>query len=90
MLAIVGFVSRQTAETESVNEGQEGEGEPSPISKAVEKTKNLVKQVKDAGKAGAISYALWEALFWGVSIPLGLLAYATVEGRWLDLTDSRD
>jgi len=89
-LAVVGFVSRQTAETELVNEGQEGEGEPGPISKAVEKTKNLVQQVKDAGKAGAISYALWEALFWGVSIPLGLLAYATVEGRWLDLTNSSD
>ena len=90
MLAIVGFASRQTAEAELVNDGQEGEGEPSPISKAVEKTKNLVQKVKEAGPAGAISYALWEALFWVVSIPLGLLAYATVEGRWLDLTDSGD
>ena len=31
-------------------------------------TKKLLKKVKQAGTAGAISYALWELGFWGVSL----------------------
>lgn len=31
-------------------------------------TKKLLKKVKEAGTAGAISYALWELGFWGVSM----------------------
>lgn len=31
-------------------------------------TKKLLKKVKEAGTAGAISYALWELAFWGVSL----------------------
>ena len=31
-------------------------------------TKKLLQKVKQAGTAGAISYALWELGFWGVSI----------------------
>jgi hypothetical protein len=31
-------------------------------------TQKLLKKVKQAGTAGAISYALWELGFWGVSL----------------------
>lgn len=31
-------------------------------------TKKLLQKVKQAGTAGAISYAAWELAFWGVSI----------------------
>ncbi len=30
-------------------------------------TKKLLQKVKQAGTAGAISYAAWELAFWGVS-----------------------
>ena len=31
-------------------------------------TQKLMKQVKEAGTAGVISYALWELAFWAVSV----------------------
>ena len=33
--------------------------------------KNMLKQIKDLGAAGAVSYALWELGFWAMSIPIG-------------------
>lgn len=53
-------------------------------------SKNLLQKVKDAGTAGAISYALWEAAFWGVSVPICLVSYRQVMGRWPDLTSGED
>lgn len=53
-------------------------------------SKNLLQKVKDAGTAGAISYALWEAAFWGVSIPICLVSYRQVMGHWPDLTSGED
>ena len=43
--------------TEAVVEEEEEESE----------TQKLLKKVKEAGTAGAISYAVWELGFWGVS-----------------------
>ena len=51
---------------------------------------NLLQKIKDAGTAGAISYALWEAAFWGISIPICLVSYRQVMGRWPDLTSGED
>ena len=51
---------------------------------------NLLQKIKDAGTAGAISYALWEAAFWGISIPICLMSYRQVMGRWPDLTSGED
>ena len=56
----------------------------------VETSKNLLQRVKDAGAAGAISYALWEAAFWGVSVPVCLTSYRQVTGHWPDTTSSED
>lgn len=53
-------------------------------------TQKLLQQVKDAGTAGVISYALWELAFWFVSVPVVLLGYQQVTGHWPDLSDGDD
>lgn len=53
-------------------------------------TKKLMKQVKDAGLAGVISYALWEFGFWTISVPVCVFGYYSVTGHWPDLSDPED
>lgn len=53
-------------------------------------TKKMLQQIKDAGLAGVISYALWELGFWSVSIPLTIVGYYEVTGHWPDLSDKED
>merc|ERR1712157_665388 len=45
-------------------------------------TQKLLQKVKQAGTAGAISYALWELGFWGISIPMA--------GHWPDFSNQED
>jgi hypothetical protein len=35
-------------------------------------TKKLLKQVKESGTAGIVSYALWELAFWTLSVPVSI------------------
>jgi hypothetical protein len=58
--------------------------------KELSETDKLLKQVKEAGVAGVISYALWELGFWAVSVPVVLFGYYEVTGHWPDLTDQSD
>jgi hypothetical protein len=58
--------------------------------KELSETDKLLKQVKEAGVAGVISYALWELGFWFVSVPVVLFGYYEVTGHWPDLTDKAD
>ena len=53
-------------------------------------TQRLLQKVKQAGTAGAISYALWELGFWGVSIPVCIFGYRELTGHWPDLTNGED
>jgi len=53
-------------------------------------TQKLMKQVKEAGTAGVISYALWELGFWFLSVPVCLFGYYQVTGHWPDLSDAED
>lgn len=53
-------------------------------------TKKLMQQVKDAGIAGVISYALWELGFWAVSVPVCIAAYSQVTGHWPDFSNQED
>lgn len=53
-------------------------------------TKMLMQQVKDAGMAGVISYALWELGFWTISIPVCVVAYYQVTGHWPDVSNQGD
>jgi hypothetical protein len=52
--------------------------------------KDLLKQVKDAGISGAISYALWELAFWTISVPVCAFAFRQVFGQWPDLSNKED
>jgi hypothetical protein len=53
-------------------------------------TKKLMKQVKDAGVAGIISYALWEFGFWALSVPVVFVGYREVTGHWPDIQNKDD
>ena len=52
--------------------------------------KALLQQVKDAGVAGAVSYAGWELAFWAASVPVCLAAYYAVTSHVPDLSDADD
>jgi hypothetical protein len=49
-----------------------------------------MKQVKDAGLAGVISYALWELGFWLLSVPVVIFGYEAAVGHFPDLSDKDD
>jgi hypothetical protein len=53
-------------------------------------SKRLMKQVKDAGVAGIISYALWEFAFWAISVPVVFVGYREVTGHWPDINNKDD
>mmetsp|Transcript_20571 Transcript_20571/g.30872 ORF Transcript_20571/g.30872 Transcript_20571/m.30872 type:complete len:177 (-) Transcript_20571:231-761(-) len=53
-------------------------------------TKKLLQKVKQAGTAGAISYALWELGFWGVSVPVCVVGYKELTGHWPDFSNAED
>ncbi len=53
-------------------------------------TQKLLKQVKESGTAGVISYALWELGFWALSVPVCISAYYGLFGHFPDLTDKED
>ena len=56
----------------------------------LDESKSLLTKIKDAGTAGAISYALWEAAFWGLSVPICLFSYRQVTGHWPSWQDGED
>lgn len=51
---------------------------------------DLMKQIKESGVAGVISYASWELAFWTVSVPVCVLGYKEVTGHWPDLNNKDD
>lgn len=53
-------------------------------------TKKLLQQVKDAGTAGIVSYALWELGFWALSVPVCVFGYYELTGHWPDLANADD
>lgn len=53
-------------------------------------TEKLLKQVKEAGTAGVISYALWELGFWALSVPVCVFGYYEVTGHLPDLSNKED
>uniref|UniRef100_A0A7S4C6V1 DUF1279 domain-containing protein n=1 Tax=Chrysotila carterae TaxID=13221 RepID=A0A7S4C6V1_CHRCT len=68
----------------------ENNAEPEKPAEPEDRTKKMLQQVKDAGVAGAISYAFWELGFWGVSIPVCVFGYYEVAGHWPDFTSQED
>jgi len=53
-------------------------------------TQKMMQQVKDAGFAGVISYALWEIGFWAVSVPVCVFGYRELTGHWPDFSNAED
>ena len=53
-------------------------------------TQKLMKQVKESGTAGIVSYALWELGFWFFSVPVCIFGYREVTGHWPDLSNKED
>lgn len=79
-------LEKETTLTESAEEKAPEEVPEEEMSE----TQKLMKQVKEAGTAGVISYALWEMAFWFLSIPVCLVGYYQVTGHWPDLSDGED
>ena len=52
--------------------------------------KQLLQRIKDAGVAGAVSYAAWELAFWAASVPVCLVAYYQLTGHWPDFSNQDD
>merc|ERR1719310_781551 len=73
-----------------MNKDKEQTRDASPAGEEEDKTKKLLQQVKDAGVAGFIAYALWEWGFWVASVPVGISAYYGVTGHFPDLQNPDD
>ena len=66
-------------ETDKVNLIKETETEEEEEETETE-TEKLMRQVKESGVAGVISYAAWELGFWTVSVPVCVFGYREVTG----------
>ena len=83
------FFPDPTAEMQvagDMQQPQSPEAQPEELSE----TKKLMQQVKDAGIAGVISYALWEFGFWTLSVPVCIAGYRQITGHWPDFTNQED
>lgn len=79
----------KTSDATALKDEKECAISPEPEEELSE-TKKLLKQVKEAGTAGVISYALWELGFWALSVPVCISAYYGLFGHFPDLTDKED
>jgi hypothetical protein len=48
--------------------------------KELSETEQLLKKVKESGTAGIVSYALWELVFWAISVPVCVFGYVELTG----------
>ena len=60
------------------------------VEEELTETQKLLKQVKEAGTAGVISYALWELAFWILSVPICAFTYYKTVGHWPDFANAED
>ena len=79
------FMAAPTTEdkTENALDAVNGQASEVPVEKVEEEmseTQKLMKQVKEAGTAGVVSYALWELAFWFFSVPVCIFGYREVTG----------
>ncbi len=58
--------------------------------KELSESEKLLKQVKEAGTAGIVSYALWELGFWALSVPVCIFGYYQVVGHMPDFSNQED
>jgi hypothetical protein len=55
-----------------------------------EQMANMMKPIKEAGPAGALSLFLWEGAFWALSIPTASILYYQATGSWPDWSQKED
>ncbi|KAL3759924.1 hypothetical protein ACHAWU_007668 [Discostella pseudostelligera] len=82
--AISSDMTEMALETTTTYIAEKSDGEE------LSETQTLLQKVKQAGTAGAISYALWELGFWGVSIPICVVGYYKLTGHWPDISNKED
>jgi hypothetical protein len=58
--------------------------------KELSQSEKLLKQVKESGKAGILSYALWELAFWAISVPVCVFGYYELVGHMPDFSSPED
>ena len=49
-----------------------------------------MEQIKCSGRAGIVSYIIWEWIFWLTAIPIACFTYYTATGEWPDLSSGED
>lgn len=82
-------ISGESSLTGNAND-EDDEGECVVAEEELSETQKLLKQVKEAGTAGVISYALWELGFWALSVPVCVFGYYEVTGHLPDLSNKED
>jgi hypothetical protein len=72
----------------AVQQQQQQQEEPKNDAKA--QMANMMKPIKEAGPAGALSLFLWEGAFWLFSIPICSVLYYQATGSWPDWSQKED
>lgn len=81
--------AKMEVSTAVVDGKKDGDGDGND-EKELTETQKLMRQVKEAGTAGVVSYALWELAFWFISVPVCAFGFREVTGHWPDFTNSDD
>ena len=68
--------------------GAKTEDECEPVE--AEGAEDLLTQIKCAGRAGIVSYVIWEWIFWLTAVPIACFGYYSATGSWPDLSDGED
>ena len=68
--------------------GAKTEDECEPVE--AEGAEDLLTQIKCAGRAGIVSYVIWEWIFWLTAIPIACFGYYSATGAWPDLSIAED
>ena len=56
----------------------------------VEEGENVMEKIKCAGRAGIVSYIIWEWIFWLTAIPIACGTYYSATGSWPDFSVDED
>lgn len=62
------YQEQTSLKKEAVKTGEQSLEKAEESEEEMTETQKLMKQVKEAGTAGVISYALWELAFWALSV----------------------
>ena len=79
------FMATPTTEDKTETKPESANGEQMAVAEEKEEeelseTQKLMKQVKESGTAGIVSYALWELAFWFFSVPVCIFGYRELTG----------